>query len=62
MSNPVFVGAGVAIVTPFFENGDVITYRLVERNQGTIAIESVLGQGSVFTVTFPVFDTEEDSL
>ena len=39
-----------------------IVRNMVERNQGTIAIESVLGQGSVFTVTFPVFDTEEDSL
>lgn len=32
---------------------------IVERNQGTITVKSELGKGSVFTVSFPVFDTEE---
>ena len=32
---------------------------IVERNQGTIQVRSELGKGSVFTVSFPVFDTEE---
>jgi signal transduction histidine kinase len=33
---------------------------MVERNEGTIEVESTPGQGSVFTVTFPIFDVEED--
>lgn len=40
--------------------GLAIVRNMVERNQGTIHAESVLGQGSVFTVSFPAFDTEED--
>ena len=32
---------------------------IVERNQGAIRVTSELGKGSVFTVSFPVFDTEE---
>ena len=35
-----------------------IVKNLVERNGGTIAVESQLDKGSVFTVTFPIFDTE----
>ena len=42
--------------------GLAIVRNMVERNQGTIAVESVIHQGSTFTVTFPVFDPEEDSL
>jgi signal transduction histidine kinase len=42
--------------------GLAIVKNMVERNQGTIQAESVAEQGSVFTVTFPVFDPEEDSL
>ena len=41
--------------------GLAIVRYMVERNQGTIRAESVPGQGSVFTVSFPVFDTEEDA-
>ena len=41
--------------------GLAIVRYMVERNQGTIRAESVLGQGSVFTVSFPAFDTEEDA-
>ena len=37
-----------------------IVRSMVERNEGTIEVESTLGQGSVFTVTFPIFDVEED--
>lgn len=33
---------------------------IVQRNRGEIHVSSVLGQGSTFTVTFPVFDTEVD--
>ena len=36
-----------------------IVKSMVQRNQGTISVESELGKGSVFTVTFPVFDMEE---
>ena len=32
---------------------------MVERNNGTIRVDSTLGVGTQFTVTFPVFDTEE---
>ena len=39
-----------------------IVRNMVERNQGTIQVESALQQGSVFTVTFPIFDPEEDGV
>ena len=43
--------------------GLAIVKNLVERNQGTIAVSSVAGQGTTFTVTFPTFETsEEDAL
>ena len=38
-----------------------IVRNMVERNRGTIAVESTVGQGTTFTVSFPVFDTEEES-
>ena len=40
--------------------GLAIVKNMVERNQGTIAVKSSLGVGSTFTVTFPVFDIEEE--
>ncbi len=36
-----------------------IVRNMVERNNGQISVESTEGKGSVFTVTFPIFDTEE---
>jgi len=37
-----------------------IVRNLVERNQGKIDIESKLGVGTTFSVTFPAFDTDEE--
>lgn len=36
-----------------------IVRSMVERNHGTIQVESSIGEGTTFTVTFPLFDTEE---
>ena len=36
-----------------------IVRNMVERNRGSIGVESVVGEGSVFTLTFPVFDVED---
>ena len=36
-----------------------IVRNMVERNGGQIALESKVGEGSLFTLRFPVFDTEE---
>ena len=41
--------------------GLAIVRNMVERNQGSITVESELKKGSVFTVTFPAFDIEEDA-
>ena len=41
--------------------GLAIVRIMTERNRGTIHVDSVPEQGSVFTVTFPIFDTEEES-
>ena len=38
-----------------------IVRNMVERNGGSISVSSVPGEGSTFTVTFPIFDTEEES-
>lgn len=43
------VGLGLSIVR-----------NMVERNSGTIHVESVVGSGTTFTLTFPTFYTEED--
>ena len=37
-----------------------IVRNMVERNHGTIHVESIVGTGTTFTLTFPSFDTEED--
>lgn len=40
--------------------GLAIVRAIVQRNRGEISVQSVPGQGSRFTVTFPAFDTEVD--
>ena len=42
--------------------GLAIVKSMVERNGGTIQVSSKLNEGSVFTITFPIFDTEEEEL
>lgn len=42
--------------------GLAIVRNMVERNQGTIRVESVMQQGTTFTVSFPIFDPEEDGI
>ena len=36
-----------------------IVRNMVERNHGEIHVDSTVGKGTTFTVTFPIFDTEE---
>ena len=38
-----------------------IVRNMVERNSGKITVESTVGEGSIFTLSFPVFDTEDDA-
>ena len=40
--------------------GLAIVRTIVQRNRGEITVSSEVGQGTVFTVTFPAFDTEVD--
>ena len=40
--------------------GLAIVRNMVERNEGTISVTSVPGQGTTFTVCFPIFDTGDD--
>ena len=40
--------------------GLAIVRAIVQRNRGDIQVESTPGSGTVFTVTFPTFDTEVD--
>ena len=39
--------------------GLAIVRTIVQRNRGEISVDSVIDQGTCFTVTFPIFDTEE---
>lgn len=36
-----------------------IVKTMVERNGGSISVESIIGKGSTFVVKFPIFDTED---
>ncbi len=49
--DPFFTTKGVGEGTGL---GLAVTYSLVQRMNGTIAVESKPGQGSVFTITIPV--------
>ena len=40
--------------------GLAIVRNMVERNGGTISVQSIPNKGSTFTITFPIFDTEEE--
>lgn len=40
--------------------GLAIVHDMVERNRGQIYVSSVEGQGTIFTVEFPVFDPDEE--
>ena len=40
--------------------GLAIVKTIVQKNRGFITVDSVLDQGTCFTVIFPIFDTEED--
>ena len=42
--------------------GLAIVRTIVQRNRGEITVDSVVDQGTCFTVTFPIFDTEEADL
>ena len=41
--------------------GLAIVRAIVQRNRGDIQVESIPGEGTIFTVSFPAFDTEVDS-
>ena len=41
--------------------GLAIVRAIVQRSRGEIRVDSTLGQGTIFTVIFPAFDTEVDS-
>ena len=41
--------------------GLAIVKDMVERNRGSIRVESTLGEGTTFTLMFPVFDVEVDA-
>jgi signal transduction histidine kinase len=40
--------------------GLAIVKTIVQRNRGDITVSSEIGKGTVFTVVFPAFDTEEE--
>ena len=42
--------------------GLAIVRAIVQKNRGEIRVDSELGTGSTFTVSFPIFDTEADDV
>ena len=40
--------------------GLAIVRAIIYRNRGEITVDSAVGKGSTFTVSFPIFDTEVD--
>ncbi len=38
-----------------------IVRNMVKRNRGEISVDSTVGEGTTFTVVFPIFDTEDDA-
>ena len=42
--------------------GLAIVRAIVQRNRGHISVQTELGKGSTFAVSFPIFDTEDDGL
>ena len=40
--------------------GLAIVRAIIQRNRGEISVDTVLDQGTTFTVSFPIFDTEEE--
>ncbi len=41
--------------------GLAIVRAIVQRNRGEITVDTQVGQGTTFTVTFPLFDTEDEA-
>ena len=42
--------------------GLAIVRAIVQRNRGRISVQTEVGKGSTFAVSFPIFDTEEEDL
>ena len=42
--------------------GLAIVRTIIQRNRGDISVKTQLGKGTTFTVSFPIFDTEEDEI
>ena len=61
-SASVLTKATAVLVTLFFvlAIGLAIVKTIVQRNRGDISVSSEIGKGTVFTVVFPAFDTEEE--
>ena len=42
--------------------GLAIVRTIIQRNRGDISVQTEVGKGTTFSVSFPIFDTEEDEL